>query len=124
MRFLDEGQRVIAVAEGNAKSVRQGREDAIADELLVRFIAIGIRINRDSDGAGVAAEDRDRMRGAVGAEFPNRRAISLRDTRRSETGKLAGTDMSGVVVAVNVTGDEVEEVLLIRKRRAETQSGR
>src|SRR5690349_8437990 len=63
------------------------------------------------------------MRGAVGAEFPERGAISLRGSIGRQTGKFAGARVFRVVVPVDVPGDEVEEVVCANRVGAKTQAG-
>ncbi len=53
------------------------------------------------------------MRSAIGAEFPEGGTVSLGGASAGEAGEFTGTDEGGVVVAVDVSGDEMEEVLLI-----------
>src|SRR5207302_5809206 len=93
-------------------------------EAALRVFAGRIGIDRDADGAGGAAEDRDRVGRAVGAEFPQRGAVALRRTRARQAGELTRAHVRGVVVAVDVARDQVKEVVLIEKTSAKTQAGR
>ena len=38
MGFFDEGERVVAVAEGDAEGVGEGGEEAVANEAVVGFV--------------------------------------------------------------------------------------
>src|SRR5437667_6152213 len=70
------------------------------------------------------------MRCAIGAEFPERRAISIR-ARSVQAWKFTRANMRGVVIAVNVARDHVKKLPLSghggaaayprRKRRAQGQ---
>jgi hypothetical protein len=64
------------------------------------------------------------MRRTIGAEFPQRRTVSLKRAIAREHGKLARSDVSGVVVAEDVAGDEVEEGLLVEELDPDTQARR
>jgi hypothetical protein len=50
------------------------------------------------------------MAGAVGAELPERGAVLLGAALGCEARELAGADVWGVVVAEDVSGDEMERV--------------
>ena len=63
------------------------------------------------------------MRSAIGAEFPERGAISLGGASGGEAGEFTGTDEGGVIVAVDVSGDEMEEVVLIEQPGVEADAG-
>jgi hypothetical protein len=71
-------------------------------------------VDRNADRAGVAAEDRDGVGRAVGAEFPQRRAIAFCATvGREGRGTHLAAHAGALLSTVDVAGDEVEDVFLI-----------
>src|SRR5437763_9722816 len=61
------------------------------------------------------------MRRAIGAEFPQRRAVSIR-ARSGQAWKFARANVRDVVVAMNVARDQVKGILLAGQSRAEAHS--
>jgi hypothetical protein len=43
--FVEKRQRIVAVAERYAKRIGKGGKDAVADELFVGLVAVGIRVD-------------------------------------------------------------------------------
>src|SRR5262249_7354846 len=123
--FLYERERVVAVAQGDAEGVGEGGEDAVAEEAVFGFGAVGVGVDGEGDGAGGAGEDGDGVGGAVGAEFPQGGAVAFVGAVGGEDGELAGADVGGVVVAVDVAGDEVEKGfgVVVEEAGAEAEAG-
>ena len=83
---------------------------------------IGVGCDGNPDGAPGAAEDGDRVRRPVGTELPERGPMSLMPAVGNQQRELPRQDMIGVVIAVDVAGDEMEQVVFADERQAKPQA--